>query len=402
VRDAAREVRDVLARLYTDAFVDPAAWQGGRFARLERFFAGAARERVRDDLARLSLGPGARVLEEVVPTSARLEVTFLLDGAGRPLSAVARMGFEGRGRAAGLEVRVAHRGRYTLARTGRGWRIVGYEVDGRLPTPGDLRRLRARAWPGLEARDPLFVLVIGSDARPGQAVAGTRADSIHLVAVEPRSGRASILGIPRDSWVTIPGHGAGRINGALVAGGPELMVRTVEALTGIPIDAYVLTGFQGFERMVDAVGGIELSVPYAMSDPYSRAYFRPGRQRLSGREALRFSRNRHDAPGGDLGRSLNQGRLMVAALAELRRDAREDPAALFRWVLAGARNLRTDLSLHAILELLAAAPSIDPSRVRNRVVSGTGATVGGASVIWLGERARSAFRDLRDGVLDGR
>jgi hypothetical protein len=99
---------------------------------------------------------------------------------------------------------------------------------------------------------------------------------------------------------------------------------------------------------------------------------------------------------------LNQGRLMVAALAELRRDAREDPAALFRWVLAGARNLRTDLSLHAILELLAAAPSIDPSRVRNRVVSGTGATVGGASVIWLGERARSAFRDLRDGVLDGR
>ncbi|HXF36534.1 MAG TPA: LCP family protein [Actinomycetota bacterium] len=402
VRAAAREVRDLMAELYTEAFVDPAAWQGGRFPGLERFFAGPVRGRVRHDLSRLSLGPGAGVLDEVLPTRARVEVTFLLDGAGRPLSAVARMGFEGRGLAPGLDVRIAHHGRYRLARTERGWRIVAYDVDGRIPSPGEMRRLRARSWPGLEGRDPLFVLVIGSDARPGQAVAGTRADSIHLVAVEPRSGRASILGIPRDSWVTIPGHGAGRINGALVAGGPELLVRTVELLTGIPVDAYVLTGFQGFERMVDAVGGIEVAVPYAMSDPYSRAYFRPGRQRLSGREALRFSRNRHDAPGGDFGRSLNQGRLMVAALAELRRDAREDPVALFRWVLAGVRNLRTDLSMREILELVAAAPSIDPSRVRNRVVSGTGATVDGASVIRLGERARSAFRDLRDGILDGR
>lgn len=256
--------------------------------------------------------------------------------------------------------------------------------------------------PGLPAADPLFVLVVGSDARPGQAVAGARADSIHIVAVDPRSGRASILGIPRDSWVRIPGAGVGRINAALVAGGPELMVRTVEALTGIRIDAYVLTGFEGFQRIVDAVGGIELAIPYAMNDPFSRAYFRPGRTRLSGREALRFSRNRHDAPGGDLGRSLNQGRLIVAALEELRRDLREDPVTLFRWALAGVRYLRTDLSLGEILQLLLAAPSIDPGRVPNRVVSGTGASVGGASVVLLGEGARAAFLDLRDGVLDGR
>ena len=252
-------------------------------------------------------------------------------------------------------------------------------------------------------RGVLFILAIGSDARPGQRVAGARADSLHIIGVNFRKGSAGIVGIPRDSFVPSPGVGTRKINEALFYGGPELTVRTVERLSGIRIAAYLLTGFQGFRAAVTGVGGVRTVIPYAMSDAASEAFFRPGRRRLGGRGALAFSRNRHDAPGGDFGRSLNQGRLLMAALREFRSDLRKDPAALLRWVAVGARNLQTDLSLQDTLGLLLATTSVDPSKVRNTVVSGSGAMVGGQSIVRLGSGAQAAFRDLRtDGLLNGR
>jgi LCP family protein required for cell wall assembly len=256
--------------------------------------------------------------------------------------------------------------------------------------------------PDVPSNGPMFVLAIGSDARPGQSVTGARADSLHIIGVNPREGRASILGIPRDSYVPIPGAGSQKINAALFFGGPELMVRTVEQLTGIRIDAYLLTGFFDFRRMVTKVGPIEVVVPYPMSDAASNAHFRAGPTRVTGPRALAFSRNRHDAPGGDVGRSLNQGRLLLAALRALRDDVRRDPLALFRWTAVGFEHVRTDLTLLEMLELLNAAVSIEPARVPNRVVFGGGGTVGGASVIQLGSAALAMFRDLRrDGLLGG-
>lgn len=276
------------------------------------------------------------------------------------------------------------------------------------PPPGQAlppaleRGMDAEFRPGVPSNRPMFVLVIGSDARPRESVTRSRADSLHIIGVNPRKGRAAILGIPRDSYVPIPGAGSQKINAALFHGGPELVVRTVEQLAGIRIDAYLLTGFLGFRRIVTKVGPIEVTVPYAMSDAASGAHFRPGRTRMTGPRALAFARNRHDAPGGDFGRSLNQGRLLVSALRAIREDVRKDPLALFRWTAAGFGHVRTDLSLVETLELLQAAVTIDPSRVANRVVSGGGGFVGGASVVRLGSAAQAAFRDLRqDGLLGG-
>lgn len=276
------------------------------------------------------------------------------------------------------------------------------------PPPGQAlppsleRGIDAEFRPGVPSDDLLFVLAIGSDARPDESVTRSRADSLHIIGVNPRRGGAAILGIPRDSYVPIPGAGSQKINAALFHGGPELVVRTVEQLTGIRVDAYLLTGFLDFRRMVTKVGPIEIVVPYAMRDAASGAHFRSGRARMTGPRALAFARNRHDAPGGDFGRSLNQGRLLVAALRALREDVRKDPLALFRWTAAGFGHVRTDLTLVEMLELLHAAVSIDPGRVDNRVVSGGGGTVGGASVVQLGSAAHAAFRDLRqDGLLGG-
>src|SRR5579884_1045193 len=108
--------------------------------------------------------------------------------------------------------------------------------------------------------DLVWILVIGSDARPGQDVRHSNGDSIHLVGVDPGTGAGTIVGFPRDSWVAIPGHGTGKINSSLALGGPELMAQTVRQLTGLPVDYYFLTGFDGFQKIVDQVGGVDVNV----------------------------------------------------------------------------------------------------------------------------------------------
>jgi polyisoprenyl-teichoic acid--peptidoglycan teichoic acid transferase len=268
-------------------------------------------------------------------------------------------------------------------------------------SPMDLGRAMEAAFsPDLQSDNRLFILAIGSDARPGQAVAGTRADSLHIIGVNADRNSASILGIPRDSYVPIPGAGSQKINASLVLGGPQLTVRTVEQLTGIRFDAYALVGFKGFRRLVTTLGGLEVRIPYPMSG--GGAHFRGGPARLTGPRALAFARNRYDAPGGDFGRSLNHGLLMMAALRKLREDFDKDPVTLFRWVVAARRFVQTNLSVDRVLDLLLAALSVEPDRVRNRVVSGGGGTVGGQSVVQLGASARGMFRDLRrDAMLGG-
>jgi LCP family protein required for cell wall assembly len=225
---------------------------------------------------------------------------------------------------------------------------------------------------------------------------------LHIVGVNPSKGVVSILGIPRDSFVTIPGVGTRKINEALL-GGPDLMVQTVERLTGVAIDGYVLTGFAGLQDLVNAVGGIGVNVPYRMSDPFSQANFRPGMKHMLGRDALAFTRDRHDVPGGDFGRSMNQGRLLIAALRQFKLDVAKNPAALLTWLAIGAKVLRTDLGLADMAEMFLSMPSLDPGRVENRVAPGTGAMIGGRSVVQLGPAAYAMFRDLAaDAIFNGR
>ncbi|HEX2032126.1 MAG TPA: LCP family protein [Actinomycetota bacterium] len=268
--------------------------------------------------------------------------------------------------------------------------------------PVQIRRVQhADYLPAPAAGEPIFLLAIGSDARPGVCMPVERclADSLHLIGVNPAQGAATILGFPRDSYVAIPGVGTNRVNEALHRGGPELVVRTVEALTGIRIDYYMLTSFAGLPAMVNGVGGIEVDVPYPMDDEASGAAFEAGPQRLDGRQALAFSRNRKDTPNGDFSRSENQGILLRAALEELHRDVRQDPAALFRWVVTGLRHVSTDLSLAEAFDLMLTALSVDPERVTNCVVPGTLGFAGSASIVVITDAAEDVYRDLaRDGV----
>jgi polyisoprenyl-teichoic acid--peptidoglycan teichoic acid transferase len=249
--------------------------------------------------------------------------------------------------------------------------------------------------PALEGKRPLFILALGSDARPGQNIERERADSIHLIGVDLQHDRATILGFPRDSWVPIPGHGTTKINTAMVLGGPNLMVKTVESITGIRVDFWMLTSFNGLIRMVNGIGGLSVNVPRPMHDRFSGANFSKGRHTFKGSAALAFARDRHDVPGGDLGRSANQGRLLLAALSKLNNVFGQDPGNLLKWISIGWRNIRTDLGLPTLLKLGLTATRIDPNKVTNLVVPSTTGNVGAVSVVFISARARSLFADLR-------
>ncbi|HUP68914.1 MAG TPA: LCP family protein [Acidimicrobiales bacterium] len=246
-----------------------------------------------------------------------------------------------------------------------------------------------------------FVLVLGSDARPGQDIRRTNADSIHILAVNPRTQQGTILGIPRDAWVDIPGRGSGKINSALAHGGPSLAVDTVRRLTGLPIQYYVLTGFAGLTGIVDELGGVEVPVDRRMDDAASGARFERGLHHFNGDQALAFTRNRKDTANGDFSRSENQGTLMLAALAKMRAEIGDD-AGLRRWTGVLLRHGALDVAPDRLVGLAALARGVDPGRLRNVVTPGRIGTAGRQSVVFLSQEASRMFFDLRDdAVLSG-
>lgn len=252
--------------------------------------------------------------------------------------------------------------------------------------------------PGFPTGRPFFVVAIGSDARPGvcEPVERCLADSIHLIGVNPKERSAGIIGIPRDSYVEIPGQGTGKINESLFGGGPELVVQTVEQLAGVTVDYSFLTSFEGFRHLIEEIGGIEVEIPYPVSDAASGATFDAGIQMLDGPQALAFARNRKDTPNGDFSRTENQGRLILAALAQLRQQVRRDPARLFTYLIAGAKYVQTELSMTDLFELALATLAIDPKRVVNVALPGGIGTAGAASIVTLGSEADAVFADLAD------
>ncbi|RDI61656.1 LytR family transcriptional attenuator [Nocardia pseudobrasiliensis] len=168
-------------------------------------------------------------------------------------------------------------------------------------------------------------LLTGSDSRVGltqdqerelstgdQADAGgERSDTMMLVHI-PKSGPTTIVSLPRDSYVQIPGVGRDKLNAAFSAGGPKLLVQTVETATGLHIDHFAKIGFGGFAGMVDALGGIDMCLPDPIDDPLAGINLPAGCQHLTGAQALGFVRTRA-TPRADLDRMNNQ-RLFLSAL----------------------------------------------------------------------------------------
>ena len=236
--------------------------------------------------------------------------------------------------------------------------------------------------PALEGDRPIFILVLGSDSRPGTALDAGLCDSIHILGINPEAKRATLVGIPRDSYVPIASGGTNKINVALAQGGAQNMVRTVENLTGVTFDYYVLTGFEGMKQIFDSLGGLKIDVPYSFQG-FEGTSFSEGRQTLSGAQTLEFSRERKSLSHGDFDRSMNQGRVLLAALSQFKMEWQRDPAALFRWLAIGSRNVATDVPLQELLDLAFTSSQIKPKRITNVVAVGGIGSAGGMSIVDL-------------------
>ena len=262
-----------------------------------------------------------------------------------------------------------------------------------------LGKAHAGYTPSLTRSTPIVILAVGSGARPGEDVMRSLGDSLHLIFLNPAKKRAVLVGIPRDSYVPIPGRGSGKINSSLFYGGPSLLVRTMEQNFGVTIDYWALTTFWGFTDMINAVGGLSVDVPFPMQDPYSRTDFQPGVQRLMGPEALSFSRDRHSMEQGDFARQENGGRLILAALTQFRKEFVKDQARLFTWLGAGMRNIETEIPLSEMTALAFTASKVPAAKVQNVVLPGGTGMVGSLVTLDMA-RARAIMADAeKDGLL---
>lgn len=237
--------------------------------------------------------------------------------------------------------------------------------------------------------EPMSVLVVGSDRRPG--LDGVRADVLMVLRIEPSAGRAAVLSLPRDLWVPIAGTGREqRVNTAL-AEGPDVLVQTVQDVLGVALDHYVEVDFEGFERLVDVVGGVEVPFDAPTRDRLSGLAVDAGCVRLDGAQALALVRSRHVQrlvggrwvadPTGDLGRIARQQAFLVRAAAEV--GGTSNPFTLHRLVDVAGDHLRVDSGLDGsdLLALGRRLRSIDPADVATLTVPAVPAGRNGAAVL---------------------
>ena len=187
----------------------------------------------------------------------------------------------------------------------------------------------------------------------------SRGDALQLIGMNVKTGAASAIGVPRDSWVDIPGYGSNKINAALYFGGPQALGAAVGNLIGIQPDYVFVTRFKYFQALIGSIGGVDITNPTAFSDSALKPEgFAKGRIHLGPYDAMVFSRIRHNLIRGDFDRSANQQRVIRGIQAKVRARAHE-PGFLEQGVLTVMQYLSTDLSPERALQ---ARPGRRPGR----------------------------------------
>ncbi|KUN15801.1 transcriptional regulator [Streptomyces corchorusii] len=203
-------------------------------------------------------------------------------------------------------------------------------ADSKLRREVDLSKVIDRP----EGGDGTNYLIVGSDSREGMSkedekklhtggAEGKRTDSMMILHVGGNGD--TLISLPRDSDVVVPSYQGStsgktypaqgrhtKLNATYAEDGPTLLVRTIEANTGLRIDHYVEIGFQGFASIVDAVGGVDITIDKGFKDKWSGADFKAGKQTLNGQQALAFVRTRHAFAASDLQRTKNQQKFLAA------------------------------------------------------------------------------------------
>lgn len=303
-------------------------------------------------------------------------------------------------------------------RPGRGWRIALLSVLAiflvlTLATGGLALWVRhsiasgiefiADPFAGIPARAPqqkvaageepaVNILVLGTDSRtsasdPSQWKEGAqRTDAIMIVQVSGDRKTVSVMSIPRDSWVEIPGHGQGKINAAYSYGGPSLTIHTVENLTGIHIDHFAVANFESFVALTDEIGGVRvnLKTPQTLAGKELGA----GAQVLDGQQALAYTRERSSLPNGDFDRVKRQQTWMRSIVSRvLTNGTLSSPTALYSFLKTASRTVAVDESftLNQMQSLALETRHLHSNDIKFMTVptAGTGTSTDGQSIVTL-------------------
>lgn len=231
----------------------------------------------------------------------------------------------------------------------------------------------------------ITILLLGLDYRDWQVGAGApRSDTMILLSVDPITRQVSMLSIPRDLWVEIPGFDHNRINAAyafgegyrLPGGGPALAMKAVEGLVGVPIQYYAVVDFGTFERLIDEIGGIDVLVTERIKiAPIGRLarWLEPKAHHLDGAEALAYARVRK-ASGGDFGRAERQQQVAMAILDrvvgfDMIPTLVAKAPTLYQELSSG---VRTNLALNQIIALAWMARELSVENFHRGVISPPG------------------------------
>jgi len=243
-----------------------------------------------------------------------------------------------------------------------------------------------------EAPDaPFYVLVLGNDGRtdadPGLG------DAMHVIGVNPTTGDASMIDVPRDTEAP----GGGKINAFHATGGLPATVDQLDRMMGINISYALTTNFPGFVAMVNDIGGVNIEVTEPMFDHDSGTEFPPGQYTMLGDSLLAYSRDRKSYPAeGDRQRTVNQGKAIIAALTTLR-GQNPGAAGTAKLVATLASHVKTDnMGLAEMYDLGRLALTIDPAKVKN-VLLPTGQ--GSGTNLSVAPAAQDLFADFRDDAI---
>ncbi len=234
-----------------------------------------------------------------------------------------------------------------------------------------------------ESQEPVNILLLGIDQRPGEQ-GYYRTDTMILLHVNPKTGDVGMISFPRDLWVEVPGYWETRINSAHVigdaknypGGGPELAKKTVENLIGQPVDYYVRINFEGFRRLLQEIGCIDIEVPKLIDDPtfpddnygYDPLYLEPGHYCMDADLALKYARTRH--VDSDFGRMQRQQQVIMAIkdkllnTGELPHLVARAPALLN--ILSDS--IQTDMPLSKMISLTNSARDLKLNDIRRLII----------------------------------
>ncbi|MVZ98806.1 LytR family transcriptional regulator [Actinomadura sp. LD22] len=306
----------------------------------------------------------------------------------------------------------AARGRRGLRLPGGRWTVLGVVAAvtaaailvPALVLHGRGARPVASSTPGAGAK-AMNILVLGSDRRAGGPA---RADTVLMVHLPADRKTGTVVSIPRDSMMSVPAcEGPGGralpprravIGAVFTDGGAACVRKAVESAASVPIDSTIVIEFSGFKAMVDALGGVAFTLPKAVTDARGRVLVRPGRQRLSGAEALAYVRARRGwDDGSDLARVRRQQALMKALLDEAHAVQLKSPMRFARFLAAAARSLRTSpaLDLKAMESLARSLRDLDPGRVGYTTVPVRPAPGDPNRLVWAPSGARTVFAPFR-------